>query len=62
MVTKVKTSVRAVVAWIQLNPLALFLFILAFAMEIAFIMYPHMLSDWMSDGCGECRTGPITFD
>jgi hypothetical protein len=61
MVMRVKASAQAAVSWIQSNPISLFLFILAFAMGIAFIMYPHMM-DWMSDECGACRTGPITFE
>jgi hypothetical protein len=63
MVIKVKSFVQAVIAWIQLNPIALFLFILAFTMGIAFIMYPHMF-DWMDVQCGgeACTTLPITFD
>jgi hypothetical protein len=61
MFMKVKSSARAAVSWIQSNPISLFLFIIAFAMGIAFIMYPH----FPNDGChpvGSCATGGITFD
>jgi len=61
MVTKIKAYIRAIAFWIQVNPVSLFLFILAFTMGIAFIIYPYM-GDWMSNGCGACTTGPLTFD
>lgn len=63
VVVKIKASVRATLAWIQLNPISLFLFILAFAMGIAFIIYPHMM-DWTNVQCGgePCTTLPITFE
>jgi hypothetical protein len=63
MVMRVKTSARAAVSWIQFNPVSLFLFIIAFAMGIAFIMYPHMF-DWVNAQCGgkPCTTLPIKPD
>jgi hypothetical protein len=62
MVMRVKTSVQNFLLWAKWNFSFLFTLVFAIALGIVFVMHPHMLSNWMSDGCGACKTGPIAFE